>query len=70
MQLGTLGDDQQREVEEACRVGSTALNMYSEFPIESVARRSRELGSTLEPWTDVPAAQDFKDRLAAIEHSR
>jgi transcriptional regulator with XRE-family HTH domain len=61
---------QQREVEEACRVGSTALDIYSEFPIESVARRSHELGSTLEPWTDVPAAQDFKDRLAAIEHSR
>jgi hypothetical protein len=61
---------QQREVEEACRVGSTALDIYAEFPIESVARRSHELGSALEPWTAVPAAQDFKDRLAAIEHSR
>jgi transcriptional regulator with XRE-family HTH domain len=62
---------QQREVEEACRVGSTALDIYSDFPIESVARRSRELGSALDRWTvAVPAAQDFKDRLAAIGHSR
>jgi hypothetical protein len=61
---------QQREVEEACRVGSTALDIYADFPIESVARRSHELGSALEPWTAVPAAQDFKDRLAAIGHTR
>jgi hypothetical protein len=61
---------QQREVEEACRVGSTALDIYADFPIESVARRSRELGSALEPWTGVPAAQDFKDRLATIDCSR
>jgi hypothetical protein len=61
---------QQREVEEACRVGSTALDLYADFPIESVARRSRELGLALEPWAAVPAAQDFKDRLAAIGHSR
>jgi transcriptional regulator with XRE-family HTH domain len=61
---------QQREVEEACRVGSTALDVYADFPIESVARRSHELGAALERWTAVPAAQDFKDRLAAIGHSR
>jgi hypothetical protein len=57
-------------VEEACRVGSTALDIYADFPIESVARRSRELGAALERWAAVPAAQDFKDRLAAIGHSR
>jgi hypothetical protein len=62
---------QQRDVEEACRVGSTALDSYAAFPIESVARRSRELGAALDRWVPaVPAARDFKDRLAAVSHSR
>jgi hypothetical protein len=62
---------QQRNVEEACRVGGTALDIYKDFPIESVARRSRELGSALDRWAAaVPAARDFRDRLAAVSHSR
>jgi transcriptional regulator with XRE-family HTH domain len=57
---------QQREIEEACRVGSQALALPVEHRTGPVVQRGHELRRALEPYRTLPAVRDFDELLACL----
>jgi hypothetical protein len=57
---------QQREVEEACRIGREALALPVEHRTGPVVQRGHELRRALEPYRDQPAVRDFDELLACL----
>jgi transcriptional regulator with XRE-family HTH domain/tetratricopeptide (TPR) repeat protein len=57
---------QQREIEEACRVGRQALVLPVEHRTGPVVQRGHELRRALEPYRNLPAVRDFDELLACL----
>jgi tetratricopeptide (TPR) repeat protein len=53
------------EVEEASRLGTEALAIHAQRPIDPTRRRARRLAGMLEPYRNRPAVRDFLERLEA-----
>jgi tetratricopeptide (TPR) repeat protein len=57
---------QQREVEEACRIGREALALPAEHRTGPVVQRGHELRGALEPYREQPPVRDFDELLACL----
>ncbi|MEY9927366.1 tetratricopeptide (TPR) repeat protein [Catenulispora sp. GP43] len=54
------------EIEEACNVGGTALNVSSDSVVQPIAIRARALQQELQPWSELVSVQVFGERLRAL----
>jgi hypothetical protein len=53
------------EIEEACKVAGTALNVASDSIVQPIAIRARALRQELQPWSELGSVQAFGERLRA-----
>jgi hypothetical protein len=56
---------QQREVDQACAVGTRALDLPADQRIGPITQRAQDLLRELEPWRGRPAVKDLRERVMA-----